>query len=95
MLSETVLGQFLSFAGELLAGLKCVDSEGRRSEWIRERFGEEYVLDASDPKIIEDALSSELTAVALSVIRCASCDRIYIQTTPGSHEYHSFTRDLE
>lgn len=90
MLSETELVNVLSYAGELLRGLRHADATGRRKEWVGSTFDAGYPDDASDSEILEDALSRRIAELAVCVVNCNSCGRVHMQARPGAKEYSSF-----
>jgi hypothetical protein len=91
--SETSLDRFIRNAGSLFAELKNVDSDDSRVKWLREHFGVDYPMNASDSDAFEDALSQKINDFVVSMLRCENCGRLHIQQKPGENLYSTYSPD--
>jgi len=93
LIPEASLSVFIAYAGSVVAELKHADSQGNRSEWIRDSFNAEYPIDASDAEVVEDALCRRFSELSMAAVRCEACGRLHLQAAPGSNTYVSFAPD--
>lgn len=81
--------KFVSDVGRFLDAIR----NGRRSEWLSERFGDTCPRDLTDSEVISDLLTANQQEHALSVAECEQCGRLWVQSGVGNNQYRSFAPD--
>ncbi len=65
---------------------------GRRSDWVRGHFGEDYPLNLSDAEVIDDIYSKVSDDKGRSIYQCPKCARLYVQKQLFTNEWDCFEK---
>ena len=84
---------FLDAASQEIPGFVAAVREGRRREWIGQRFTPQYPADITDREVISDLLAGHKRQAFLSVAECEECGRLWVQRGPGINAYRSYAPD--
>lgn len=86
---------FDSMSEDIAAFIRAL-LEGKRQEWLGERYSQDYAgLNLEDSEVVHDLITGYLLRRGLDIYQCERCGRIHIEDRKNKNHFFPFSADLE